>query len=66
MAALKATKTAVIRGNMLTVEGTDTEEVAKLIMAETELAGRYETSKAAHTSIRPLTPRWSCSSRLFK
>jgi hypothetical protein len=35
---------------MLAVEGTDTEEVAKLIVTATESAGRHEVSKAAHTS----------------
>ena len=35
---------------MLTVEGTDTEEVAKLIMTATKSARRREASEAAHTS----------------
>ena len=41
---------------MLAVKGTDTEEVAKLIMAATESAGRHEASKAAHTSYPSLDP----------
>ena len=41
---------------MLAVEGTDTEEVAKLIMAATESPGRHEASKTAHTSYSPLDP----------
>ena len=41
---------------MLAVEGTDTEEVAKLIMAATKSAGRHEASKAAHTSYPSLDP----------
>ena len=35
---------------MLAVEGTDTEEVAKLIMTATKSAGRRKASEAAHTS----------------
>src|SRR5689334_10201965 len=46
----KLTKTATIGGDMLAVEGANTEEVAKLIMATTESAGRHEASEAAHTS----------------
>jgi hypothetical protein len=41
---------------MLAVEGTETKEVAKLIMAATEPAGRHEASKAAHTSYPSLDP----------
>ena len=41
---------------MLAVEGTNTEEIAKLIMAATESARRYEASKAAHTSYPSLDP----------
>jgi hypothetical protein len=41
---------------MLAVEGTDTKEVAKLIMATTESAGRHEAAKAAHTSYPSLDP----------
>jgi hypothetical protein len=52
----KLLKTAAIGGDMLTVKGTDTKEVAKLVMTATESAGRYETSKAAHTSYPPLDP----------
>jgi hypothetical protein len=52
----KLTKTATIGGDMLAVEGTDTEEVAKLIMATTESAGRHEASEAAHTSHPSLDP----------
>ena len=52
----KLTKTVTIGGDMLAVEGTDTEEVAKLIMATTELAGRHKASKAAHTSYPSLDP----------
>ena len=52
----KLTKTATIGGDMLAVEGTDTEEVAKLIMATTELAGRHKASKAAHRSYPSLDP----------
>ena len=52
----KLTKTAAIGGDMLAVEGTDTEEVAKLIVAATESAGRNEASKAAHTSYPSLDP----------
>ena len=44
------------RGDMLAVEGTDTEEIAKLIMAATKSAGRHEASKAAHTSYPSLDP----------
>src|SRR5690348_7810976 len=56
----KLTKTATIGGDMLAVEGTDTEEVAKLIMATTESAGRHKSSKATHTSYPSLDPasRW--------
>ena len=35
---------------MLAVEGTDTQEVAKLIMPATKPAGRGKTSEAPHTS----------------
>ena len=52
----KLTKTAAICGNMLAVEGTNTEEVAKLIVAATKSAGRHEASKAAHTSYPSLDP----------
>ena len=41
---------------MLAVEGTDTEEVAELIMLSAELAGSHEASEAAHTSYRSLDP----------
>ena len=36
---------------MVALEGTDTEEVTKLIMASAELAGRQEASKVARTCI---------------
>ena len=37
---------------MVALEGTDTEEVTKLIMASAESAGRQEASKVARTSYR--------------
>jgi hypothetical protein len=46
----KLTETATIGGDMLAVEGTDTEEVAKLIMTATKSARRRKASEAAHTS----------------
>ena len=52
----KLTKAATIGGDMLAVEGTDTEEVAKLIVTATESARRHEASKAAHTSYPSLDP----------
>jgi hypothetical protein len=52
----KLTKTAAIGGDMLAMKGMDTEEVAKLIMAATESAGRHEASEAAHTSYPSLDP----------
>src|SRR6186713_1817491 len=50
------TKTATIGGDILAVEGANTEEVAKLIVAATKSAGRHEASKAAHTSYPSLDP----------
>jgi hypothetical protein len=45
----KLTKTATIGRDMLAAEGTDTEEIAELIMLSAESAGRHEASEAAHT-----------------
>jgi hypothetical protein len=45
---------------MLAVGGTNTEEVAKLVMPATESAGRYEASKTADTAYPSLyvQPAW--------
>ena len=52
----KLTKTATIGGDMLAVEGTDTEEVAKLIVTATKSVGGHEACEAAHTSCLSLDP----------